>query len=72
MKSSFFLATMPCTLVKINPCFRETYYLHSSGQRVLQARNEHDASRANYVWKGQELYGLEKTSILPFVLLEIE
>jgi hypothetical protein len=48
MKSSVFWDKTPCSLVKVNWCFGETYRLHLQGRRVKQARNQHEAG-----WRGR-------------------
>jgi hypothetical protein len=41
MKSYFVWGTLPCRLLKVSSCFRETCRVQ--GQRVGQARNHHEA-----------------------------
>jgi hypothetical protein len=43
MKSSVFWDTMPCSLLKVNWRFGRTCHLHPQGQRISQARNQHEA-----------------------------
>jgi hypothetical protein len=33
---------MPCSLLELNRRFESTYYLHLKGQRMSQARNQHE------------------------------
>jgi hypothetical protein len=45
MKSSISWDTTPCILLKINRRFRGTCWLHLHGQRISQARKQHEAGR---------------------------
>lgn len=43
IKSSIFWDIMPYSLLKLNQCRRGTCRLHFRGQRICQARNQHEA-----------------------------
>jgi membrane protein insertase Oxa1/YidC/SpoIIIJ len=43
LKSSFFCDIMPCSPLKVSQSFGGMYHLHLNGQRISQARNQHEA-----------------------------
>jgi hypothetical protein len=45
MKSSIFLGKTPCSPLKVNRLFGETYRLHFGGRRISQARKQHTYHR---------------------------
>jgi hypothetical protein len=42
MKSIIFWDITPCSSLKVNWRFRETYRLHLQGRRIIRARNQHE------------------------------
>jgi hypothetical protein len=49
MKSSVFLDMTPCSPLKVNWRSEGTYHLHLQGQRISQARNQHESR-----WKAED------------------
>jgi hypothetical protein len=44
IRSSIFWDIKPYGPVKVSPCFKGTYRLHLHYRRLIQARNQHEAS----------------------------
>jgi hypothetical protein len=65
IKSSVFWDIQPCTPVKINQCFEETYCLHLQGSILSRARNRYEAESKQYKFPFGRLHGVmfRKTEI---------
>jgi hypothetical protein len=43
LKSTIFWDITPCSLLKVNPCFRGTCRLHLQGRKIKRARNQRES-----------------------------